>query len=170
MNRVGLVALPALLFAGCGGHSDNPTSSTSTSSVPQIASLSSAHFLQVTCQIDGLPGQIHQISFTFSDVGGDVSGGNVIVTLAFSPVGTLGSATRVFPVPSASASLSGNATSGTITVSVCVRFGANTTVTETITLQDASGLSSNALSQTFGRPSNAPEVPRGPSGGAVGPA
>jgi len=107
-----------------------------------------------------LPGNVHgtieTIAFDYADADGNLRGGSLEST-ATAAVG--GSVTLRGAIPSPGIGISGT-TSGTITVTACLFFGSNSSVSERVKVTDASGKTSNELSIVVARPGGAPLLPR----------
>jgi hypothetical protein len=146
IQRIGISSL-ATILAGCGGHHDGGTTSSSTPSTPStpsttpvVSDLGVATSAQ-GCTVQALPGKVRTVTFSFTDVDGNERGGHVDLTLAAGgPAQSL-----TVGVPSAGVTLAGT-TAGTITVSgLCITvIGGSATLT--VTLTDAAGNESNTLS------------------------
>ncbi|HZS32872.1 MAG TPA: hypothetical protein VFC42_05790 [Methylomirabilota bacterium] len=151
-SRPMLVGLGAAVvaLAGCGGGGKGGTAP--DPNAPVISDLV-GEFLSGTCPGPGTP---RRLTFRFQDADGNVSGGTVSVVATFD-----GGATFPvdFPIPSPALRITGT-TSGTITLSACVTYGSRTSLTEAVTLTDASGRKSNTLTTTTPRPAGAPELPQ----------
>jgi hypothetical protein len=122
--------------------------------VPVIADLS-AHFSGNSCTraADGLTGSALVLTFDYTDGGGDLSGGHVMLNREYN---TGRSEWHSAPIPS-EAMLTGSQQKGSARIAdACPLFDNNSSETENVTLVDASGNASNSLSVTVQRPSGAP--------------
>lgn len=154
----------ATILAGCGSGEGKP--SPTASNAPVIANLSGSFTGSPGgCQTSGGLGTARLLTFDFVDGDGNVVGGRVLISVAFSPGTTVVDVS--FSLPSTGVSITGT-TSGTIRVTTCARFGTSAGLTETVTLFDAAGNPSNALFVTTSRPGGAPEVPRSGRGAGYG--
>jgi hypothetical protein len=148
-RRAPLVVLAAIL-AGCGSSHHGGT--TTPSNGPTIADLGVAT-LPPGCTVQGLPGKVRTVAFSFTDPDGNESGGHVDLTLSGGgPTQSLTAA-----VPSSGVTLSGS-TSGTITISgLCIAVvGGSATLS--VSLTDAAGNQSNTVSAAVAglRPASGP--------------
>jgi len=113
----------------------------------------------IICGYQNPHGSLFRFSFTYADPDGDVDQATAVLTVdyAFSS-GTTG---QFKQPPEPGLSVGGDGYDGTITSYICNVFGASTSVTETFTLQDAAGHSSNSLSIVVPRPEGAHIPPLG---------
>jgi hypothetical protein len=89
------------------------------------------------------------ITFDYTDSAGDLSGGHIPLSRVYN---TGRSESHTYAVP-ADVSVSGTSTSGQIRINnACPLYDNNSSDTETITLVDDQGNSSNSLSITVARP------------------
>lgn len=117
-----------------------------------IANLA-ARFLSEGCTtIRGQAGTPLSLTLSYTDPDGDLPGGRLTTTGNFAPSGIAG--TEVFTL-SDGAAITGT-TAGTIQAQPCVRFGADTTFTITVTAADRAGNLSNTLTAHLSRPPDAP--------------
>jgi len=164
ISFVVLAGLAALALCACATSSTPPASPTSptppastptpSSSVPAIANIT-AHFSDNTCTraADGHTGRALVIAFDYVDRGDDLSGGHVQIYRVYN---TGRSESHSQPVPS-QVTLTGTAEAGQLRIdNACPLYDNATSETETLTLVDASGQSSNSLSVTMTRPPGAP--------------
>lgn len=160
LTSLGLLPL-LLLGAACGkggGGGSSPTAADPT--VPVITNLRAT--LGQRCTIAGVnvPGTIEALVFDYTDADGNLRGGLVesMATFAFG-----GSMTLTGTIPSPGVAITGT-TSGAITVTACLRFGSNASVTEQVRVTDASGKASNVLTIEVQNPGGVPLLPRGTDG------
>jgi hypothetical protein len=142
---IGFIAL----VAGCGGNGGTSVDP----GAPVISNLVTA-FLGA-CTTGAGAGRGRRLTMNFTDTDGNVSGGKATVTASFDRSSGF---TVEFPIPSATASISGT-TAGVITLSACATYGGSSTLTETIRVTDASGKVSNELTATTPRPPGFPQLP-----------
>src|SRR5262245_15164197 len=138
-----------LSTSACGGNNTAPSASTVTLT---ISGLSSA-FPGSGCTREfpgtrGAAGTTLFLTFTYSAPQGNLTGGHVQLVQSYNATD---SETHTFAIPSDFLTISGT-TSGTIRVGACPRYLDATGSTETVSLSDAGGHSSNALSVTVTRP------------------
>lgn len=150
--------IPVLLLStACGGKGGGGGGTHTDPNTPIISDLRVSFGARCTLR-SGLPGTIEVASVDFTDADGDVRGGTVEATGTAAVGGTV---TVTGPIPSPGVSIGGSPTSGTITVTLCVHFGPNTSVTEQVRIADASGKVSNQLTSEVARPGGAPLLPSG---------
>jgi len=99
----------------------------------------------------GAAGTTLFLTFTYSAPLGNLTGGRVQLVQAYN---TGDSETHMFAIPSEFLTMSGT-TSGTIRVGGCPRYNDATVSVETLTLIDAAGHSSNALTVSVTKPAGA---------------
>jgi hypothetical protein len=149
--RVLGVAALALAAAACGGGGSGPPP-TSPTGAPTIANLV-ASFGQACTTPSGQQGTALTMTVSYTDPEGDVAGGSLSTNATFQPSGQVGVIN--FAVPADTASTTGT-TSGSIQVLPCLRFGADSAVSMSVTLVDASGAGSNTLTAQPAKPQGAP--------------
>jgi hypothetical protein len=154
---LGIVPL-LLLGVGCSkdGGGGSPVAVDPT--VPVISNLRVT--LGAPCTgSSGMSGTSKTLVFDYTDADGNLRGGSVTfrATFAFG-----GPSTLTGTIPSRAVAITG-ATSGSIAVTSCVRFGSNSSFTQEVVVTDASGKASNALSTEVPNP-GLPLLPRDPSG------
>jgi hypothetical protein len=155
-----------MIASACGGQAADsvtaPAISASTpsasppptSSVPTIADLT-AHFSDNSCTraADGLIGRALVLTFHYTDDGGDVNGGHVMLNREYN---TGRSEWHSAPIP-LEVTLNGSQQKGIAQIAdACPFFDDNSSEIETVTLFDANGNESNSLSVTEARPPGAP--------------
>jgi hypothetical protein len=150
LRRLAPVAL-VLTAAGCGGGGGSPTSG--GPGAPTIANLVATFLAQDCTTPGGQPGTVLSARLSYTDPDGDVQGGTINTRGSFNPSMSVGFQT--FLIPADTFSITGT-TSGSIELRPCVRFGSDTTFTVDVTLIDAAGHASNALTATLSKPSGAP--------------
>jgi hypothetical protein len=131
-----------------------PAPAPAPSTAPTIANLT-ARFSGQTCtrQADHHIGSALVVQFDFTDPNGNVTGGKVMLNRTYN---TGRSEWHASPV-GGEAMLSGSGSAGHIEIDVeCPLYDDNQTSVEQITLIDAAGLTSNALSVSTRRPPGAP--------------
>ena len=138
---------------GCAGSYSSAPSAGDVSLV--IGGLSTT-FPGSTCTREfpgtrGATGTTLFLTFTFSAPQGNVTGGTVQLVQAYN---TGDSETHTFAIPSEFLTISGT-TTGTIRVGACPRYNDATVSMETLTLFDAAGHSSNALTVSLTKPAGA---------------
>jgi hypothetical protein len=148
-----VVLAVALTNSACGGQSAAPSGSPVTVT---ISGLSSA-FPGLDCTREfpgtrGAAGTTLFLTFSYTAPAGNLTGGHVQLVQGYS---TGDSEPHTFAIPSEFLTMTGTM-SGTIRVGACPRYNDATGSTETLSLFDASGHSSNALSVTVTRPVGAP--------------
>jgi len=114
------------------------------------------------CTLPGnVPGTVETLAFEYTDADGNVRGGTLENTTSAAAGGSM-----IFTpgIPSPGVAISGT-TSGTITVTACLFFGSNSSVTEQVKVTDASGKASNVLSLEVPRPGGAPLLPHSDESG-----
>lgn len=155
-----LGVLPLLfLSAACGkdgGGGSSPTAADPT--IPVIANLRVS--LGRPCTLagsGGAAGTVKTVAFDYADADGNLRGGVMELTGTASIGGTL---TQTAAIPSAPVGITGT-TSGTITVTSCLHFGSNSSITQQVRVADATGKASNALTATVPNPSGLPLLPPG---------
>lgn len=96
-------------------------------------------------------GSSYRLTFAYADLDGDVSAAGSPVTLSwvFQPSSSSDSEPWVV------SARTGTNYSGTVTISVCTRFGSDTSVKNSVILRDDAGNASNALSVTILKPEGA---------------
>jgi hypothetical protein len=168
----------SLLLSACGGITNDPESPTPTpspapvaepapspaptpapsptpvNSAPSIANLT-ASFSGNSCirAADHLKGSALVVTFDFTDASGDISGGQVVLNRRYNTGRTESHAS---PIP-AEVALSGTSTAGQIRIdNECPLYDDGTSSTESLTLIDANGFTSNSLSASVTRPAGAP--------------
>jgi hypothetical protein len=144
------IGLIGLILAGCDGDDG-------TSGGPGAPVIGNPNFtFGAACTTGAGAGTATNLTMSFSDVEGNVAGG--VATIAT----TLGQqATSIVidvPIPSANPTISGT-TTGVITLTGCVTFGTASSLTQEVTVTDASGKTANELSLTAQRPPGAPLRP-----------
>jgi hypothetical protein len=92
------------------------------------------------------------ISLDFTDEGGDLAGGRVELDRRYDTGRT---EFHIYPIP-AEVTVDGQSTAGHIRLTGCPLFDNGHTSTETLTLTDAKGLTSNSVSITVTRPAGDP--------------
>ncbi len=92
-------------------------------------------------------------TFDFIDAGGDLAGGRVELNRRYNTGRT---ESHTSPVPAEATLVSGTSTSGQLRITACPLYDDGTTSTETLTLFDAHGRTSNSLSVTVMRPAGDP--------------
>ena len=153
----GVGLIPVLfLGAACGHHGGGGGSPTATDpNIPVIANLRVS--FGGRCALPGnIPGVIEVLAMDYTDADGNLRGGTLNDT-ATAAVG--GSMPLSAPIPSDGVTITGT-TSGTITATFCTHFGGNSSLTENVSVTDASGKASNQLALNVPRPNGAPELPR----------
>jgi hypothetical protein len=100
----------------------------------------------------GAEGTTLSLTFTYSAPEGNVTGGSVQLVQAYD---TGDSETHTFAIPSEFLTMTGT-TFGTIRVGACPRYNDASVSKETLTLIDAAGHSSNALTVSLTKPAGAP--------------
>jgi hypothetical protein len=100
----------------------------------------------------GAAGTTLSLTFTYSAPLGNLTGGRVQL---FQSYNTGDPDTHMFAIPSEFLTMTGT-TSGTIRVGACPRYNDATVSMETLTLFDAAGHSSNALTVSLTKPAGAP--------------
>ena len=101
-------------------------------------------------------GTIENLSFDYADADGNLRGG-VVDNRTTAAIG--GSATFSLPLPSPGVTMSGTS-SGTITITACLFFGSNSSISEEVRVTDTSGKGSNVLALEVTRPAGLPLLPR----------
>jgi hypothetical protein len=139
---------------GCAGSSSSAPSAGGVNLV--IGGLTTA-FPGSTCTREfpgtrGATGTTLFLTFTYSAPQGNLTGGTVQLVQAYN---TGDSETHTFAIPSEFLTISGT-TTGTIRVGACPRYNDATVSMETLTLFDAAGHSSNALTVSLTKPAGAP--------------
>ena len=100
----------------------------------------------------GAAGTTLFLTFTYSAPQGNLTGGRVQLVQSYN---TGEPETHTFAIPSEFLTMNGT-TSGTIRVGACPRYNDATVSMETLTLFDAAGHSSNALTVSLTKPAGAP--------------
>jgi hypothetical protein len=123
------------------------------SNEPAIRNLS-AVFTDTTCTraADHLMAMSLAITLDFSDGGGSLAGGQVELDRRYDTGRT---EFHIYPIP-AEVTISGGSTAGQMRLTGCPLFDNGHTSTETLTLTDARGLTSNSLSIMVTRPPGDP--------------
>jgi hypothetical protein len=120
---------------------------TGGANVPSISNLSATLAGVNACtQPSGVPGNIYNLSFSFSSSSGAGFTGTIIQTFVFVPGGSVSSGSR--PVPSAGVTVSAT----TMSFADCLTFGNATAFNYAITLQNAAGQQSNVLQGVLTKP------------------
>jgi len=121
--------------------------------VPAIRNLS-AVFTNTTCTraADHLTAMGLAITFDFIDDGGSLAGGRVELDRRYDTGRT---EFHIYPIP-AEVTINGGSSAGQLLLTGCPLFDNGHTSTETLTLTDARGLTSNSLSITVTRPAGDP--------------
>jgi hypothetical protein len=101
-------------------------------------------------------GRLFQQTFEFGDRNRDVVGGQ-LQSGGFFPNGVRGSFTETIPGPGVTIT---GTRAGTITDTICLRFGTNQVFTSVVSITDAAGNRSNEISVVVGRPAGFPEARR----------
>lgn len=155
LSSLGAIPLLLVLLTACGKSGGHHSPTASDPNAPVITNLRVT--FGARCTLPGsVPGTVEALAFEYTDADGNVRGGTLDNTTT-APVG--GSVDLTAPIPSSAVAISGT-TSGTITVTACLHFGSNDSVTERIHVVDASGKASNELTLQVGRPDGAPLLPR----------
>jgi hypothetical protein len=160
-SLAGLGVLPLLLLGaacskGGGGGGSSPTASDPTT--PTIANLRVALGRPCTIAVaGGIPGTIKTVAIDYADADGNLRGGTLELTL-IGEVG--GTQPQTAAIPSGPVAISGT-TSGTITVTSCLHFGSNSSITQQVRVADATGKISNTLATRVPNP-GLPLQPSGP--------
>jgi hypothetical protein len=156
LTNLGLLPL-LFLGAACGkggGGGSSPTAADPT--IPVIANLRVS--LGRPCTIPGgVAGTVKTVAFDYADADGNLRGGVMELTGIASVGGTL---TQTAAIPSPPVGITGT-TSGTITVTSCLHFGSNSSITQQVRVADATGKASNALTTEVPNPSGLPLLPPG---------
>jgi hypothetical protein len=146
-----VIALVGLAVAGCDG--DDGTSGGG----PGAPVIGNPNFtFGGACTTTAGAGTSTRLTMSFTDVEGNVAGGVATIATTFDQQAT--SIVVDVPIPSANATISGT-TSGVITLIGCVTFGTASSITQEISVTDASGRTSNELSLTAQHPPGAPLRP-----------
>jgi hypothetical protein len=151
LRAVGLL-LAMGLAAGCGGGGGGSSTDPNAPVIvnPRVS-------FGATCTLtSGQGGTIEVLSFDYTDADGNTSGGTLETTAAAVAGGPI---VITAPIPSPGVTITGT-TSGTISVSFCLAFGGNASVTEQMRIADASGKISNTLTIEVVRPSGALLLPK----------
>jgi hypothetical protein len=138
---------------GCSGRLSSSPSASEMNLV--IGGLSTA-FPGSSCTREfpgtrGAAGTTLSLTFTYSAPLGNLTGGHVQLVQSYN---TGDPDTHTFAIPSEFLTMSGT-TSGTIRVGACPRYNDATVSVETLTLVDAAGHSSNALTVSLSKPTGA---------------
>ena len=130
-----------------------PAPSPPASSAPAIRNLS-AVFTDTTCTraADHLTARGLAITLDFTDDGSGLAGGRVELDRRYDTGRT---EFHIYPIP-AEVTVSGGATAGQLGLIGCPLYDNGHTSTETLTLTDARGSTSNSLSITVTRPAGDP--------------
>ena len=151
-QAVDSIASPSAVSTSTPSPSPPPPASTST--VPAIAELN-AHFSDSSCTraADGLTGRALVVTFDYTDGGGDLNGGHVMLNRQYNTGRSEWHSAAIPP----EVTLNGSQQKGSAQIAdACPLFDDSSSETETITLVDASGNGSNSLSVTVSRPAGAP--------------
>jgi hypothetical protein len=157
ITRLGLLAL-LLVAAGCGksgGGGGAPAVTATDPNAPAITNLRATFGPGCTLS-DQRAGTIERLSFDYVDADGNLRGG-VVDNRTSAPVG--GSITVALALPSGGVTMTGT-TSGTITITACLHFGSNSSISEEVRVTDTSGKVSNVLAAEIARPAGLPLLPR----------
>jgi hypothetical protein len=155
--------LPVLLLGvacskggGGGGGGGSPSLTATDPNVPVITNLRVS--FGASCVLrNQVRGTIENVSFDYVDADGNLRGG-VVDNRTSAPIG--GQITVSLPLPSPGVTMTGT-TSGTITISACLFFGGNASISEEVRVTDVSGKTSNVLSLEVARPAGLPLLPQG---------
>ena len=123
-------------------------------STPVISNLT-ANFSGASCTraADHLRGSALVVTFDYTDSGGDISGGRVVLNRRYNTGRT---ESHTSPIPS-EVTLTGTATAGQIRIdNECPLYDDGSSSTEMLTLIDANGRTSNSPSASTTRPPGAP--------------
>jgi hypothetical protein len=143
LARAIAIGLLGLSLAGC--ESDG-----GTSGGPGAPVIGNPNFtFGGACTTGAGAGTSTRLTMSFSDVEGNVAGGVATIATTFDQQAT--SVIVDVPIPSANATISGT-TTGVITLIGCVTFGTASSITQEVTVTDASGKTSNELSLTAQHP------------------
>jgi hypothetical protein len=160
-RALGTLGLLSLLFLGVacgkgggGGNTSQPATVTDPNT-PMITNLRVSFGAGCTLPNQNR-GTIETLSFDYVDSDGNLRGG-VVDNRTTAALG--GSATFSLPLPSPGVTMSGTS-SGTITISACLFFGSNSSVSEEVRVTDTSGKGSNVLNLEVTRPAGVPLLPR----------
>jgi hypothetical protein len=154
----GLGLIPVLLLgAACSHHGGGGGSPTATDPNTPVISNLRVSFSGSCTLPGGMPGTVETIAFDYADADGNLRGG-VLESTASAAVG--GSITLTPSIPSPGVVISGT-TSGTITLTACLHFGGNSSVTEQVKVTDTTGKASNVLTLAIPRPAGLPLLPQG---------
>jgi hypothetical protein len=148
LARLGFLPL-LLLGAACskgGGGGSSPTGSDPT--IPTIANLRVALGQSCTISGTGIAGTAKSVAVDYADADGNLRGGTLELTL-IADVG--GTQPQTAAIPSGPVTISGT-TSGTITVTSCLHFGSNSSITQQVRVADATGKVSNTLATKVTNP------------------
>ena len=148
--------LPVLVLAtACGKGGGGGSSPTAVDpNAPVITNLRVSFGARCTLP-SNVQGTVETLAFEYTDADGNVQGGTLENTTSAAAGGPM---TFTLGIPSPGVAISGT-TSGTITVTACLFFGSNSSVTEQVKVTDASGKASNVLSLEVPRPGGAPLLP-----------
>jgi hypothetical protein len=155
-----------VVMAGCGGGGSDNRTPTTIPNAPVISNLAVASSSQA-CTANGLSGRVRTVGFDYSDPDGNVSGGQVNLSVTS---GSQTLATLAVGVPSSTVSVTGT-TSGRVTVSnLCIAIVGASSATLNVTLTDALGNVSNQIATTVAaqRPASDPSRPAEAPAGAIG--
>jgi hypothetical protein len=150
---VGTIIPVLLLGAACGGKGGGGTHT--DPNTPVINNLAVSFRGRCTLA-SGTPGTIEVLTFEFIDADGNVRGGILENRTTAVAGGTL---TFTTAIPDSGVTIAGT-TSGTISVTGCLVFGSNPSVTEEVQVIDSSGKRSNVLKLEVARPGGAPLLPQ----------
>jgi hypothetical protein len=134
--------------------SNNPQNITVTytvtggSGAPSISNLAATLAgLNGCTHSDGSRGNLYSISFSYSDPTGAASfSGSIVETFLFTPSNVSGTSTIL--VPSTAVTVS----NGVMTISNCLTFGTDVSMSFTITLQNSAAQASNQLAGSLPKP------------------
>ena len=161
---LGSLGLLSLLFLGVacgkggggGGNASQPATVTDPNA-PMITNLRVSFGPGAGCTLPNQNrGTIENLSFDYVDADGNLRGG-VVANRTTAALG--GAASFSLPLPSPGVTMSGTR-SGTITVTACLFFGSNSSISEEVRVTDTSGKGSNVLALEVTRPAGLPLLPR----------
>jgi hypothetical protein len=156
LRTLGIPLVVVVLVSACGGGGGGGGGSAVDPNAPVLSNLRVS--FGPRCMLPGsLAGTIEALAFEFADADGNVRGGTVDNTTTGAGGGSI---TLSGGIPSPGVTITGPSTSGTVTITACLRFDGFSSVTETVTVTDASGKASNVLSLEVPRPGGAPLLPR----------
>ncbi|HEY7140234.1 MAG TPA: hypothetical protein VIE44_09065 [Methylomirabilota bacterium] len=155
-----LALAPLLLLCAACGKGGGGGGSSATATDPTIPVISNLRVtLGPACTAGGMTGTRKTLVFDFTDADGNLRGGTVTFRATFDLGGP---STLTGTIPSGSVAITGT-TSGSLAVTSCLRFGSNASFTQEVVVTDASGKTSNVLSQVVPNPGGIPLQPREPS-------